>query len=173
LSRSARGLVALLLAAIMTVCGQVALAPSPAGAKLWEVPEPDLSLDPLVKLVEHENRVVHLVNKKRKAHDLAPVKWFNSCLDRLSERWAAHIAETGELVHRNQRKVLRRCDLTWAGENLVRGSALTPAAAVKAWMESDGHRAVLLKSRARWAGMGVKIDDEGRYVGVLNLGDPN
>lgn len=173
MSRSVRRLVAGLVAALLLTTGQAVLASPAAQAKLWEVPAPDPSLDPLVKLLEHETRVVHLVNKKRKAHDLEPVRWFNGCLDRLSERWASHLAETGDLVHRNQRKVLRRCDLTWAGENLVRGTLLTPAAAVKAWMASETHRAVLLKPRARWAGMGVKIDDQGRYVGVLNLGDPD
>jgi uncharacterized protein YkwD len=171
MSGAVRRFVVLLVAAVVALGGQVALTPSPASAKLWEVPAPDPSLDPLVNLLEHESRVVHLVNKKRKARDLKPVRWFNSCLDRLSERWAAHLAETGELVHRNQKKVLRRCDLTWAGEDLVRGSLLTPAAAVDAWMDSKPHRAVLLKPRANWAGMGVKIDDEGRYVGVLNFGD--
>lgn len=173
MSLTVRRCVGLLVAALMAAGGQVALTPSPVSAKLWEVPAPDTSLDPLANLLEHETRVVHLVNKKRKAHDLEPVRWFNGCLDRLSERWAAHLAETGDLVHRNQRKVLRRCDLTWAGENLVRGTLLTPAAAVKAWMASEPHRAVLLKPRAKWAGMGVKIDDQGRYVGVLNLGDPD
>lgn len=163
---------ALLVAVLVALGGQVALSSS-ASAKLWKVPKPDLSINALTHLTEYETRVVHLINKKRTARDLEPVRYFSSCLDRLSERWARHLADTGELVHRSQKKVLRRCDLTWAGENLVRGTALTPAEAVKAWMGSPGHRAVLLKGRANRAGMGAKLDSQGRIVGVLNFGDFN
>ena len=162
---------ALLTAVVLATTGQLALA-STASAKLWKVPSPDLSIDALTHLTEYENRVVYFVNKKRKAHDLEPVRYFTSCLDRLSERWASHLAETGELVHRNQKKVLRTCDLSWTGETLVRGTGLTPSEAVKAWMHSPSHRDVLMKKRAKRAGMGVKLDSEGRFVGVLNFGDP-
>ena len=120
MSRTLARLLALLVAVLVATGGQLALVTSPASAKIWKVPQSDLSLDPLVKLTEYETRVVNLVNKKRTAHDLKPVRYFQSCLDRMAERWARHLAEIGELVHRDQRKVLRRCDLTWAGETLVR-----------------------------------------------------
>ena len=162
---------ALLLALLLAGGLQVALVPV-ASAKIWAVPAPDPSLDPLTHLSEYENRVVHLVNKKRKAADLRPVRRFNGCIDRLSERWARKIVDTGELVHRDQTSVLRRCDLAWAGETLVRGTALTPAEAVQAWMDSPSHRDVLMKKRARHAGLGARLDPEGRIVGVLNFGDP-
>lgn len=173
MSRTLSRLLALLVASLVATGSQIALAPSPASAKIWKVPESDLSLDPLVKLTEYETRVVNLVNKKRVAHDLKPVRYFQSCLDGMAERWARHLADIGELVHRDQRRVLRRCDLTWAGETLVRGTALSPAGAVKAWMASKPHRAVLMKARANRAGVGVKLDNQGRIVGVLNFGDYN
>lgn len=164
---------AALVAATLLATGLLVAAPGAASAKIWKVPPPDTSLDPLVKLTEYENRVVHLVNKRRKRADLRPVRYFSSCVDRFSERWARHLAETGELVHRNQKKILRRCDLTWVGETIVRGTALTPTGAVRAWMKSPGHRAVLMKPRANRAGVGVRIDSQGRVVGVLNFGDFN
>lgn len=173
MSRSTSRLITLLVAVVLATGSQIALAPTPASAKIWRVPKSDLSLDPLIKLTEYETRVVNLVNKKRVAHDLKPVRYFQSCLDRMAERWARHLADTGELVHRDQRRVVRRCDLTWAGETLVRGTALTPAAAVKAWMGSKPHRAVLMKPRANRAGVGVTLDGQGRIVGVLNFGDAN
>lgn len=173
MSRMPSRLLTLLVAVLVATGSQVTLAPTPASAKIWKVPETDLSLDPLVNLTEYETRVVNLVNKKRVAHDLKPVRYFQSCLDRMAERWARHLADIGELVHRDQRKVLRRCDLTWAGETLVRGTALSPVDAVKAWMNSKPHRAVLMKARANRAGVGVKLDDQGRVVGVLNFGDYN
>lgn len=173
MSRTLSRLLTLLVAALVASGTQVALAPTPASAKIWKVPDSDLSLDPLANLSEYETRVVNLINKKRVAHDLTPVRYFQSCLDRTAERWARHLADIGELVHRDQRRVLRRCDLTWAGETLVRGTSLSPVDAVSAWMNSKPHRAVLMKARARLAGVGAKLDDQGRLVGVLNLGDPS
>lgn len=169
-SHSSRA-IALLVALLLAASGQLALA-SAASAKVWKVTRPDTSIDALTHLREYENRIVFFVNKRRKAADLDPVRFFTGCLDRVSERWATHLAESGELVHRNQKKVLRRCDLHWTGETLVRGTALTPSEAVKAWMHSPSHRDVLMKKRAKRAGMGVKVDSEGRYVGVVNFGDP-
>jgi uncharacterized protein YkwD len=163
------------LLATLTVllAGLLTATTAPASAKIWKVPAPDASLDPLTHLTEFENRIVVQINKRRDKADLKPVRYFDSCVDRFSERWARHLAETGEFVHRNQRKILRRCDLTWVGETLVRGTALTPAGAVKAWMHSPGHRAVIMKPRANRAGVGVRIDGQGRFVGVLNFGDTN
>ena len=62
---------------------------------------------------------------------------FRNCLDGLSERWAQHLATSGDFVHRNQRRILRRCNLNWTGENLIKGTAFTPAAAVKSCAPPD------------------------------------
>lgn len=162
---------ALLVTLTLVLGAQLALATT-ASAKLWKVPAPDLSIDPLTALTEYETRIVVAVNKQRRAADLKPVRYFDGCVDRAAERWSAHLAETGELQHRNLKKLLTRCDLDWAGETLVRGSALLPGAAVEAWMNSPEHRKVLLKPRARNAGVGTKLDAEGRLVSVLNFSDP-
>jgi uncharacterized protein YkwD len=160
------------LLAILTLllAGLVTTTAAPASAKVWKVPAPDTSLDPLTHLTEFENRIVVQINKRRKKADLKPVRYFDSCVDGFSERWARHLASTGEFVHRNQRKILRRCDLTWVGETLVRGTALTPVSAVKAWMHSPEHRAVLMKPRANRAGVGVRLGG-GKVYAVLNFAD--
>lgn len=165
-------LTALLVSILLVVGAQLALA-APASAKLWEVPAPDASLDPLTALTEYETRVVHLVNKERRAADLKPVRYFSGCVDRASERWAAHLVDIGELKHRNLDKLITKCDLDWVGETLVRGTNLLPGAAVDAWMDSPSHRKVLMKPRARHAGVGTKLDAEGRLVSVLNFSDPD
>ena len=51
--------------------------------------------------------------------------------------------------------MLRRCDQGWAGENLVRGTLLTPSMTVDAWLASPSHREILMKKRARLAGVAV------------------
>lgn len=171
MTRSPARVVALLLTLVVVGTAQLALAPT-SSAKLWKVTAPDTTVDPLVKLVEYENRIAFLVNKKRKNADLKPVRYFETCVDRTAERWSAHLVDIDELVHRDLTKVLKNCDLDWVGETLVRGTALLPGAAVKAWMKSPPHRKVLMKPRARLAGVGTRLDSEGRLVTVLNFGDP-
>lgn len=162
----------LLVTTVATVGGST-LFPSAAQASTWAVPAPDTSLDPRKNLTEFENRVVYRINVVRERRGLRPVAKFDSCVDGLSEDWAAYLASSGEFRHRNQDKVLSRCDMVWAGETLVRGSSLTPRLVVRAWLDSPTHRAVLLKPRANRAGMAVRIDARGRYIGVLNFTDTN
>lgn len=154
------------------VAGGVALTSAPAAqATVWKLPAADTALDPLSHLTEYENRLLIHVNKRRVNAGLKPVKYFASCPDRLSERWARHLVDLDELVHRDQHVVLRRCNYSWAGETIVRGTDLSPGAAVRAWMASSPHRAVLMKPRANRAGIGVRLDGLGRVVGVLDFGD--
>ena len=167
-SRPARANVAAVVLAVLALClGGFAVTASPASAAAAS--ETDVELD----LNLFEDRILAIVNKHRKAADLKPVRSVSRCVDRFSERWARHLAETGEFVHRDQKRILRRCDLTWVGEDLVRGTGLTPASVVRAWLDSPGHREVLMKPRANRAGIGVRIDDQGRIVGVLNFADIN
>lgn len=119
-----------------------------------------------------ESQVMVEINDVRERAGLEPVRFFDSCVERLATLWGRHIAETGIFAHRDQQEVLRTCDQSWAGENLIRGVDLTPRAIVRAWLDSPSHRAVLLKPRATRAGIAIVIDDRGRQVGVLNVADP-
>lgn len=159
--------------ALLALALALVLPGGSASAKIWKVPAPDTALDPLTHLTEYENRVVVGINRARKAHDLKPVRYFDSCVDHFSEGWARHLADTGLFEHRNQTKILNKCDLHWVGETLVRGTLLTPEEMVKAWLNSPEHRAIILKKRANRAGVGVRLDGQGRFVGVLNFADSN
>jgi uncharacterized protein YkwD len=169
-----RHLLRLLSAAVLTiamVAGSAALLAAPAHAKTWLAPSADPDVDPLQDLNEFENRILVKINRARARHDLKRVRLFESCVDGKSEDWAARIKRTGDFVHRDQMKVIKSCDLAWTGETLVRGIGLTPQVAVRAWLNSPSHRAVIMKPRARWAGIGVRVDSQGRTIGVLNFGD--
>ena len=168
----ARAIAIVVLSVGLTV-GGTALVLGSAEAKTWVGPKANPAVDPVQDLDEFENRVLMEINRARVAAGLKRVRVFQSCVDRNSERWAEHIKRTGELAHRNQVEVLDGCDLTWTGEALVRGTGLTPRVAVSAWLDSPSHRAVILKMRARWAGIGVRIDGDGRVIGVLNFSDPS
>ena len=165
---------ATLLAALAVLLGGMStLAATPATASTWYVPAPDGSVDPMTHMNEYENRVAHYVNKHRRKAHLRPVRSFGSCIDGFSERWARHLAATGSFEHRDQRTILETCDLTWVGETLARGTDLTPFRAVRAWMHSPEHRAVLMKPRANRAGVGARIGKGGKVYVVLNFGDVN
>lgn len=123
-------------------------------------------------LDDFEVQLLARINRVRDRSGLKRIGRVDSCVDRMAESWSDRIASTGVLAHRDQHQVLRRCDQAWAGENLVRGDGLTPGLAVNAWLASPSHREILLKPRARWAGVAVTVDGQGRYVGVLNVTDP-
>ena len=162
----------ILLAAVMSLtfaAGTVALS-SPAQAATWS-PRINTSLDPLLAPGEFEDRILVQINKARARHDLPKVRVFQSCVDGYAERWAKHLKSIDSLVHRNLTKVLSGCDLRWVGETLVSGTSLTPSSAVRAWLNSPPHRAVILKDRARMAGIGVRVDGNGKVYAVLNFGD--
>jgi uncharacterized protein YkwD len=164
-------LVSAALMSVALVVGAAAFVATPAQAKTWLAPQADQKVDPLKQLNEFENRILVQINQARVDAGLRKVRLFESCIDDQSERWARKIKRTGDFVHRDQMKVLNRCDLSWTGETLVRGTGLTPESAVNAWLNSPSHYDVIMKKRARWAGIGVRVDSEGRVVGVLNFGD--
>jgi uncharacterized protein YkwD len=76
------------------------------------------------------------------------------------------VAATGYLPRRG----------SWTlGENLAwgTGSYATPASIVASWLESPGHRAIMLSARYRDAGLGVAIGTPERHPGAtvtLNVG---
>ncbi len=159
------------LAAGLVISLTCLLSAAPAQAQVWVVPAPNYAVDPSLDLDEFENRLMASVNDVRANAGLRPVRFFDSCVDQLAEGWATRIAKTGVLEHRDQHVVLRRCNQAWAGEDLVRGTLLTPAIVVQAWMDSPSHREILLKKRASRAGLAISVDGSGRFVGVLNFTD--
>lgn len=160
---------ALLVVVLAVLAGQLAAAPA-ASARLWK-PVVSASVDPLVDLVEYEDRVLVAVNRKRARAGLPKVRVFHSCADLLAETWATRLALSGQLEHRDQETVLDRCGYAWAGETLVSGTGLTPRGAVRAWMASPPHRAVLMSRRADRAGIGTVLGLDGKLYTVLNFGD--
>lgn len=156
---------------LVTLC---LLSTSPAHARRGvAIPAPDLNINPAVNLDEFEVQLMFSINQVRAHAGLKQIRYFDTCVDKISEDWATHIASTGVLEHRDQNVVLQRCRQAWAGEDLVRGTLLTPAAIVDAWMASTSHRHVLLKKRANRAGIAISLDGQGRYIGVLNFSDPS
>lgn len=165
-----------LVAALAGGAAVVAVGPislSPARAELWAVPSTPASNAPAQDLDAFEDQVMVKVNAARADAGMPRIRFYDSCVDRLSEKLSVRIVDTGDLAHRDQNQVLSRCGQSWAGEDLVRGTSLTPDAVVQAWLNSPPHREILLKRRASRAGVAVAVDAQGRYVGVLNVADPH
>jgi uncharacterized protein YkwD len=154
------------------LCG----VPTAADAKTWSVPRTaahavgaagaDVEAVPSEVL---EDALMVEINAARAARGLRKIWNFDVCTDQLAEEWGQRIARTGVFEHRDQNEVIRRCDNSWAGETLVRGFGLTPDVMVDLWLDSPGHREILLSPRARRAGVSVEQDSQGRMIGVVNL----
>ena len=171
-----RAHLASLTSSLLIAAAALLALPSTAQAATWPVPTrdqaaPDATSQTLT-LDEFETALMVTINEARAANGRRPIALFDSCTDRLAERWGRHIASTGIFAHRDQDQVIRRCDTSWAGETLVRGVRLTPRSMVDLWMDSPPHREILLSPRARHAGVAVVPDAQGRLVGVLNLTRP-
>ena len=144
--------------------------PATAQAKTWSVPRAVSASDPAdLTNSELEDALMVRINQARAANGLRKIWNFDVCTDELAEQWGLRIARTGVFAHRDQGEVIRRCRHAWAGETLVRGTALTPDEMVRLWLDSPGHRDILLSPRARRAGVAITKDGQGRTIGVVNL----
>jgi uncharacterized protein YkwD len=144
--------------------------PAAADAKTWSVPRAISSADPAdLTNSQLEDALMVRINQARATNGLRKIWNFDVCTDRLAEKWGQRIARTGVFEHRNQGEVIRKCNKSWAGETLVRGTGLTPEEMVRLWLDSPGHREILLSPRARRAGVAITTDGQGRTIGVVNL----
>ncbi|MDA0184606.1 CAP domain-containing protein [Solirubrobacter phytolaccae] len=106
---------------------------------------------------------VAAVNAERARHRLAPFVQ-HEVLERSSERFAQRLVRTGRFAHDTRIRVPAG-RFTRLGEALAQGEGLSPAAAVRAWMDSPPHRKLLLSTRFTQAGAGAA----GSTVRVLHL----
>lgn len=108
----------------------------------------------------YERRVRVYTNRARKRHDLRRVHR-TKCVDRFANRWARKMARRRSLEHQALGRIMRRCHLTMAGENIAYGYR-SGRSVVRGWMHSSGHRANILNRRYRLLGVGMARDNQGR-----------
>jgi uncharacterized protein YkwD len=118
--------------------------------------QPQLSTD------TYENRVRFWINQKRAAHGLKPLR-HEACTDRVAERWGSFLAVNAKFVHQSMGDILDTCNARYAGETLAKGP-VGPKQMVKLWMNSPGHRAILLSKSPRRIGIGAYPDATGTWV---------
>jgi uncharacterized protein YkwD len=126
-----------------------------------------------ISLNKYENQVLTAVNKQRAKHGLHALR-LNA---KLVDAARAHSTDMGEQKYFDHNspdgetwssRIIRYgytrsgCSYWKIGENIYYGSGLysSPSVAVKAWMNSKPHRAVILTKVFRDVGIGaVKTDD--------------
>ena len=157
------------LAGLGLAAAVAAGVPAAADATTWAVPRAASAVAADSSSDQLEDALMVRINEARAEHGLRKIWNFDVCTDQLAEQWGARIARTGVLEHRDQREVIRKCDNSWAGETLVRGTNLSPEDMVSLWLDSPGHREILLSPRAKRAGVAITRDAQGRTIGVVNL----
>jgi uncharacterized protein YkwD len=110
----------------------------------------------------YEQRVQRLVNKRRANHGLRSLR-LSTCADGTAEKWSRYLAANDAFFHQSMTNVLDTCDARYAGETLGRGT-MTPRKLVRMWMESPGHRAIVLSSKSRRIGIGATPAGSGWVV---------
>ncbi|HSE10731.1 MAG TPA: CAP domain-containing protein [Nocardioidaceae bacterium] len=115
----------------------------------------------------YERRVQRLVNVRRANHGLSRLR-LASCADGTAETWSRYLARRNQFFHQSMTTVLNTCNARYAGETLGRG-AMTPRKLVRMWMNSPGHRTILLSKRSRRIGIGATPDAYGRWVVAANF----
>ncbi|MDQ6738904.1 MAG: CAP domain-containing protein [Actinomycetota bacterium] len=115
-------------------------------------------------------QVFDLMNAKRAAAGVAPLKWNQSIAD-VSQDWSDHLGVVTRdpnfdfaTIHRpvGTGKQIPR-GATWYSEIIAFN--FTPAAVVNWWMDSPSHKAAMLDSRVTDAGLGITVPTAGPYKG--------
>jgi uncharacterized protein YkwD len=165
LTRSGTRLVAGTVTLALAVFGLMGLTTAPANALQTKtlVAGTSLSMAPST----YEKRVQHIVNKRRANHGLPRLR-VAACATTTAQRWSRHLAESNQFYHQSMSTVLKNCKARYAGETLGRGS-MAPRRLVRMWMQSPGHRAVLLSPKSRRIGVGATPDAYGRWVVAANF----
>ncbi|QNN54057.1 CAP domain-containing protein [Nocardioides mesophilus] len=115
----------------------------------------------------YEKKVRSWINHERAAHGMSQLT-FVKCATRTATKWSQHLADTDEFYHQDMGHVLDACNAYYAGETLGRGN-ISPRRLVHLWMDSPGHRAVLLSKYAQRVGIGSMVDSHGQWLTAANF----
>lgn len=131
---------------------------------------------------EAEQAMQTLINRKRADRDLVALRW-DSRVAELARQRAEYMAATGEFSHQQDDgddvfDKIAESGMTWygAGEiiawNNIDDLDLSVAFAVKAWMDSRDHRAIIVSTGYNYVGFGMAVGAGGKryWAGVFLKG---
>jgi uncharacterized protein YkwD len=132
-----------------------------------------------------EQQVIEEVNKERAKKGLAALK-FRATLTKAARAHSREMARRGILTHtsangwtpaqrmRHYGYTAKGCTFWKVGENIAcaRSGTLyaTPVSTVQAWMDSTGHRKIILTASFRDIGVGLATSDSGMRYFTIDLG---
>lgn len=124
------------------------------------------------------DQVLQLLNLERAERNLAPVT-VDDKLAAIAEKYACRMVSENFFGHRDpinghgpaERAVAGKYTYYAIGENLAAGHA-TAADVMKAWMDSESHRAIILDPTWRHVGIAVRSGGEYSTYWVQEFGDP-
>lgn len=101
--------------------------------------------------------MLDLANEERVEHGLEPVE-----LDKSMMELAMIRAEEASTLYSHTRPDGTKVSRTYYYAEIINCGARTPEAAVESWMESQGHRYIILTGRYRFGGFGAYQDENGK-----------
>jgi len=151
------------------------LAPLAASQEKKEPPKQEEKKDGL-KLTKEEQELIDLTNAERKKAGLKPLT-ANPQLMAAARGHAENMAKQEKLEHTLDDKTLADrakaagYEYGWIGENIA-WNPETPKEAVEGWMNSEGHKANILKDEATEIGVAVAKSTKGERYWVQVFGKP-
>ena len=128
--------------------------PKPKATSQNEKIEPADLVDDVVELVNTERRKAGFstLQEKETLNQMAEIR-----AKELAENYS-HVRPNGESCTTIFDEI--QTDLIFYGENAAKGQK-TPERVMEAWMESDGHKANILRNSAEYIGVGMYEDEKG------------
>lgn len=101
-------------------------------------------------------------NNRRDDHGLKELRR-TDCVQRFAVKQARAMADATEMYHQELEPVLEECGLNLVGENVAYGYPNGRAVVNEGWMNSEGHRANILKADYRLMGIGARQGSDGLW----------
>lgn len=116
----------------------------------------------------YERRLNLWANRARDRYGARPLA-VRTCHDGFAEQWARHLVSTDSFYHQDLGPYMSTCRLTKAGEILAAGP-VKPYHMIQMWLNSPGHRALLLDPSYGDAGISARRQDDGSWLGCIDFG---
>jgi uncharacterized protein YkwD len=126
------------------------------------------------RLTKEEQRIFDLTNKAREEEKLPPLK-LNATLVKVARAHSTNMAKQEKMAHEldgknpSQRIKDSNYAASWGGENVGTTKGGTPEDIFKMWMDSEKHKANILKDKYEEIGIGIarNAKDEAYYTQVF------
>jgi uncharacterized protein YkwD len=137
----------------------------------------DPKAKPKLKVSKVEQKLIDLTNEARKKEKLPPLKP-NATLFAAARAHSKNMAKKGKMEHKLDGKQVKErlqdagYPFSWYGENIAMSTHPKIEKVMEGWMNSEGHRANILKDKYTEIGIGIADDGKGRVYYTQVFGRP-